>query len=814
MAKLEQKYYVTSPRAIIVPNMGSIDVQNKARLRVNRIAIVQDLKVEHVLEHLQEQNVIDMKDVNEIESGTTHQDKARLLLDVLSTKEKGSDWYKHFRYALVNAKADAATRKTYHMLVEFLDNTIIKPKTSPRGNISETDQRVDLLKFPKYSPLPNISPEIPSVVSGRGTVTFNVDESPAEEKGELESRQSEKPSHSEEKTPILRATSVPAGSFELKAPENYTSLLEYPVEHARRLEESPLMADKMQLADEEEVFRKMQQLEVAYALHSRHQLPCGSLLMSQAAQDFLFDRDCHHLYMKYFDQLKKSHYIDIAKEFVGVYALLVETIENPNTHDSIMLMTKICFNLVYFLQEFGYFPEAEKILVSFQQYLSKYPGIESWKSEYDASVLLMTLCNNNYDFNRADNAYYAAMRASNNIEMVAFGKDILDQGEQFLQNSIMLREIGSIGPAYMWIQKAMMEVEPSNHHTIINVLCESVLTYSAKANLKKAEELAIQAVRQAKEFFGTNHPQYLKALLHYCYFSNECRQDTFGVDAAKDAVVVALKIYGMETLHAALAYRALAKALIVCQDFSEDLYLSYAQTALQIAMDNIPSLHPKLSLFRHTLATCLQWKAVNALKDERVGPLIQAEAEAKAYLNTTVAFFGDISLKSAQGHSLLGQIYIKMDRYEEAEEKLKMSLEILKLCQPHNSYYAYMAKATYGTFCKLTQRPEIAIDLLKDVVDNVDCGGMWQRWIEMCFETLISLLRDNGQQTEAQHYQGHLLDFNREMARPKPVTWDVLDAKPEPWEKFLQEGVKQWQTKVSLVKEGIAGMTLNALNST
>lgn len=60
--------------------------QKVHRLRVNRIAIVQTLKVEHVYPRLVQRRVLNENDKKLITSGRTAQDKTRLLLDLLPEK--------------------------------------------------------------------------------------------------------------------------------------------------------------------------------------------------------------------------------------------------------------------------------------------------------------------------------------------------------------------------------------------------------------------------------------------------------------------------------------------------------------------------------------------------------------------------------------------------------------------------------------------------------------------------------------------------------------------------------------------------------
>ena len=61
-------------------------------------------------------------------------------------------------------------------------------------------------------------------------------------------------------------------------------------------------------------------------------------------------------------------------------------------------------------------------------------------------------------------------------------------------------------------------------------------------------------------------------------------------------------------------------------------------------------------------ASALQWKAFHASKETQEMTLCQAETEAKHALELVTIHYGEISLRTAQIYSLLGQIYSKMER--------------------------------------------------------------------------------------------------------------------------------------------------------
>ena len=62
---------------------SGLDKQNVMRLRINRIALIQELRVEHVLRYLTETGILTEDDLKQIGAGSTPADKARVLVDIL-----------------------------------------------------------------------------------------------------------------------------------------------------------------------------------------------------------------------------------------------------------------------------------------------------------------------------------------------------------------------------------------------------------------------------------------------------------------------------------------------------------------------------------------------------------------------------------------------------------------------------------------------------------------------------------------------------------------------------------------------------------
>lgn len=70
---------------------------------------------------------------------------------------------------------------------------------------------------------------------------------------------------------------------------------------------------------------------------------------------------------------------------------------------------------------------------------------------------------------------------------------------------------------------------------------------------------------------------------------------------AQKAVELADKIFGdaSNTLRA-MAYELLARTLIVNQCYHDEEYIKCAQRAYSMAMDMLPTMHPKLASYRMT----------------------------------------------------------------------------------------------------------------------------------------------------------------------------------------------------------------------
>lgn len=467
--------------------------QNLQRLKVNRIAVIQELRVDHILQTLQQSSVLDENDTELITSGQSMHEKTKRLLDILPTKGRSSNWYKHFRAALLNPRVDdITTRVKYQNLVEFLDNTIIDRMIHPI-RLPQTTKLQQAKGYSKYAPLPSIarndSRPPTDLKLSKQLVRNNTDMSAAERKPSpetIETAKEEKSSSSQTQwniedlnsefnrkatwlllksfqnvfpslPPSLIETAIPFSIlFWEEDPEGFKSCLEFSQKEIDDLERSNHKADNALAKQEMHVYSKMRQVEIAYFFLKKQIMPDDSVFCTcSAVLDVIQNPVQHHLYQRYFYLLLKEFDMDISQEIVQSFDEVTQwTVceADPNTMDNIV---KLGLNLVRFLSNMALYELAKQVISSVLTFLASQEGLELWVPLYRVYVQAMTLNNGNFDFSEADKFYRLAQSMREKIGMMSFGQEILDCSELFLQTSVMMGEQGSFGPSYTWAQKSM-----------------------------------------------------------------------------------------------------------------------------------------------------------------------------------------------------------------------------------------------------------------------------------------------------------------------------------------------------------------------
>lgn len=72
---------------------------------------------------------------------------------------------------------------------------------------------------------------------------------------------------------------------------------------------------------------------------------------------------------------------------------------------------------------------------------------------------MMSVSNENVDFKQTDSNYHLVLGMADRIKSMSFGLDLLDESTMYAELSTMLREQGSVEPAYSWAQKAIQVIE-------------------------------------------------------------------------------------------------------------------------------------------------------------------------------------------------------------------------------------------------------------------------------------------------------------------------------------------------------------------
>ncbi|XP_070194684.1 amyloid protein-binding protein 2-like isoform X2 [Littorina saxatilis] len=802
------------PAAPLVPgHVSGMDRQNLMRLKVNRIALVQELKVEHILGSLIRNGIVTEQDCRRIETGRTPQDRARILIDILPTKNKESDWYKCFRDALLNPEGGSNVKQRYRSLVEFLDNTMIHRPTSQAGKFSETESRANnKIQYPRYKALP--------LISKRQTEpnVLNLEEEAAERPRDLLSVNNDIDKMSlwsgESQKPMM----LVKGFFHqwIPTPDNFRSLIDLPSSVRHSLEKAGTQEAYDLLRQEQTALHYLRRLEVISALARRRQLPVGfELCMCDTVQELLSHPELFHLYLKYVRTLQDAD-VNIARDMTTSYASVLDMLAADLTSGLHRQVVDIGFKLVELLVAVEMWSLAEEVLQNIINFLRANPAIENWIDEYKALVKLMAVRNDTYELQAAQQSYFSAAQIAFQVQMMSFGQKVLNEGRMHQELGAMMLEYGSIHTSFSWCKQALQEVDPDDPEAVVEVVTHAVMTHCACWQVKKAETLAIFAVQFALDRFGKHHPMYLKALNSLCHLSNEFKQDSIGVQLATELLETTEKVYNCETLHLATAHRTLSKALMAVQGYRvNDDYYTHAMEAVRIARGQLPDGHALLHPFLANFAMALQWKSLHCPKEVKDSTLRWAETEAKLALNIIINHYGDISLRSAQVHTLLGQIYSKRNDMVLAEKHLVTAVEYLKLCQPSSSNYLLLAHATLGTFLTVIGKHDKAIYHLKQVLMSVESTGHYLRWVEVCFQTLITLLQTEGASfanpEEGDRMQVMLSQWLKNNPKEDaPIDKTQLNKAPPIFQDFLEK-FDTWGSavhKIQNIKDSVKGVSL------
>ncbi|KAL8607182.1 hypothetical protein ACOMHN_009576 [Nucella lapillus] len=778
------------PAPVSSSQTSGMERQNAMRLKVNRIALVQELRVEHVLGALARHGVVTETDFRQIQCGRTPQDRARILVDLLPGKSKDCDWYRCFRAALLSPEGSGPLKPRYRHLVEFLDNTVIHRPTSQAAKFSEAASSADKARYPRHQPLPHIR-ERPAE-----TNVLRLDEEGEERGGgrDLLGVAADLEKMSLCSTDSHKPMMLVKGFFHqwIPTPDNFKSLIDFPKELRQSLEEINTPEANAQIGLERAALHTVQRLEVISALSQRRQLPAGfELCLCDTGQELLGQPHLFHLYLKHLRTLQEAG-VHLPRDMAASYSGTLTTLASDPLTSLLRPVVQTGFRLADLLVELEAWSLAQEVVRALLAFLRDIPAISTWMDEYHAHVRLMSVSNACGDLRAAQQAYFAATQMTYQVRMVSFGQSLMTEGPLHQQLSALMLEYGSIQSALSWARKALQGVDPEDPRAVVEVVTQAVLAHCAVWQVKKAHTLAVFALQFAREQFGRYHPMYLKALSSLCHVCNEFQQDSAGVTLAQELVTTAELVYGGgDSLQLAAAHHTLSKALMAQRSRGDDYY-HHAMEALRLARSQLTEGHARLHPYLANFALALQWKSLQCPKEVQESTLQWAETEARQALALARQHHGDTSLRAALTHALLGQIYSKMNHMSAAEHHLRTAVDHLQLCQPASGHHLLLAHATLGTFLAMQGHHLQALPHLTQVPMYVESTGHYLKWVHVCFQTLISLLQTEGtaftNTEEADRLQVHLSLWLKDNPKDNSVLdTSELTAAPPLFQDFMDK---------------------------
>ena len=200
----------------------------------------------------------------------------------------------------------------------------------------------------------------------------------------------------------------------------------------------------------------MKKLEIVTVMARRKLLPAGfELCMCDVVQEIMQEPENYHLYFKYLKSLEGLN-VNLLQDILNsYYSILKSNSEVARNSEGVKQFISLAFHLVDFMTDYGFFTDAEYVMVVLLTFLSKSHHLDTWMTKYRGYVKTMRLRNLNYNFTGADQAFQCAVEMTWQINMMSFGQDLLNESEIHTELSHMLLELGSINPAFAWSQSAL-----------------------------------------------------------------------------------------------------------------------------------------------------------------------------------------------------------------------------------------------------------------------------------------------------------------------------------------------------------------------
>lgn len=412
-----------------IDDLNNLNHQNAMRIRVNRVPLMQEINVTHIISDLVESKVLTNDDVASILNNPTKDAQNRAMLQILINKSKETQWYKHFRRALRNASCDSAMKRRYTMLGDFLDNTILRKEVVQVSTIGASKE---MPSFPRFQQLPDI--ESRGVLAGERPV----DEEALPQPEDLD---------------IIGASK----REEQVAPEKFHSVLDKVYEkQVEALKDIPMKTVKHQLHIEERAFVLMQEFEILVSKKRKNLTdPNFCLCLSKPVSELIRQVRLRPLTYKYIRAMETQYLIPVMKELLYSFEEFVESCFEMRDRETRKVVAKTGALLCELFCGYGNIEDAEQIMEITIQYLCLVDEMAGWVPTFFAQVRLMDIRTSNWRLKEADQAYHSAKNTAEKIDLMSFGKDLLDKSEFMASVGYMLLMQGSQQPAFDYATKAL-----------------------------------------------------------------------------------------------------------------------------------------------------------------------------------------------------------------------------------------------------------------------------------------------------------------------------------------------------------------------
>ncbi|CAF1012557.1 unnamed protein product [Rotaria sp. Silwood1] len=712
------------------------DNANATRLRVNRIALIQQIDTQELIPKLIRAHIISPDhDVQYINQGTSRIDRARRLIDCLLKKHpdhanRPANWFLLFRSILLE------NQSVYNDLVTALDNTIIRAPNlthsksylfTNRSNVSQVNEHQDGINqdsIQKTQQQQNNEPK-------KNLTTIN------NYQHHIKNIEFDR---------YVMNKVVIEGSFQ-KVIDNLTYHSQIPEHLFDQLSHSTNAYDHEQLYTEQKFFDNMCRIELLINLIKQEKSLSNQNIFDTEIIDLLLDDTLHqHHFYKYFFSLSSIYGIHYDQKFV--YALK----DSLNTQNNILNIVEKGFLLNQFLYNYGRYELCQQIIESIVQSLTKLVKQHNqksiiWTYLFRGCCALVQTHNQSFQIQQA----WARIEAANEIAdtLKTTGIEIPNNEYAWFYSVISQTayEDANFDACIQYSYKGLKLVDKNNHSLIIDLLCSLTHGLTSKWIMNKAQATALMTVQYAAKYCGRNSPKYIHALQQLVQYSNEFIQDPSSVELAQYTLDRARIVYGYESLTVAHCHRALSKSLInlasiansrrkiqdplfddnfnyypniTTKDLSSSEYLYHAHEAFRIAQDWF-GVEDRIRLFpfKMSLAHALQAHISINLSDKNNTYFEDAMELLNDCLSIAQDIFGSMSFKVAQVHRLQSATYLSKKMYNEAERELNICLQIYKLCLPPNSFHYLVTNASLGLLYKQQQNYEQALILFQNIAESL-----------------------------------------------------------------------------------------------